>query len=337
MTATKRAKRATWKLPLLAAWVFALGSAAPSTTEADQYLRLKVLAVVYTDTFTDRATPAEVETVWKEVDEAAELYWRHSSMRLHLAVDHLTIDRFVPREHLWELTPEHYWLAPTGGEHEHDVEADLLDRGIGFDSYDVIAVFYAYENGPGHYSQFGGGSYGVDTLLGKAAFVSIPLAFEPDYLNRLFEHEFLHCLASIFWNSGYDAFPFPHNERAFKALEGKDNDWIPWVLGGIPDRYYFEPTGEWGTVERFSDRDLDGLPDYSPALDQLRITEETLGSSPDRRDTDRDGWSDLKEATAGLRRGTDPTNPDTDGDGLLDSEDEAPFDPAATPAEASVP
>jgi hypothetical protein len=45
-------------------------------------------------------------------------------------------------------------------------------------------------------------------------------------------------------------------------------------------------------------------------------------------DTDQDGWSDLEEATAELRRGTDPTNPDTDGDGLIDSEDEAPFDPA---------
>jgi hypothetical protein len=254
-------------------------------------------------------------------------------MRLHLAVDHMTIDQFIPREHLWELTPEHYWMAPTGGpseqgQHERDVEADLLDRGVEFDSYDVVAVFYAFENGPGHYSQFGGGAYGVDTLLGKAAFLAIPMAFAPDQLNQLFEHEFLHCLASIFWNSGYDAFPYPHNEDAFKLLQGKENDWIPWVLRGIPRQHYFDTTGDWGSVETFSDRDRDGVPDYSPAGDDLRITEETLASSHDLDDTDQDGWSDLEEATAELRRGTDPTNPDTDGDGLIDSEDEAPFDPA---------
>ncbi|MBN1762271.1 MAG: hypothetical protein JW878_04230 [Methanomicrobia archaeon] len=41
------------------------------------------------------------------------------------------------------------------------------------------------------------------------------------------------------------------------------------------------------------------------------------------RDSDGDGWSDVEE----MIKGTDPNNPDTDGDGLIDSEDPYPLDP----------
>jgi hypothetical protein len=40
-------------------------------------------------------------------------------------------------------------------------------------------------------------------------------------------------------------------------------------------------------------------------------------------DSDGDGWEDVKE----LLQGTDPNNPDTDGDGFIDSEDPYPLDP----------
>jgi len=45
------------------------------------------------------------------------------------------------------------------------------------------------------------------------------------------------------------------------------------------------------------------------------------------QDSDSDGWSDTKE----LIEGTDPHNPDTDGDSIIDSEDSFPLDPARPP------
>ncbi|MBW2716605.1 MAG: hypothetical protein JRD03_11040 [Deltaproteobacteria bacterium] len=50
----------------------------------------------------------------------------------------------------------------------------------------------------------------------------------------------------------------------------------------------------------------------------MSITEETLGSSTSHVDTDGDGISDLQEATAGARGGTDPNQSNRDADGLID-------------------
>jgi hypothetical protein len=52
------------------------------------------------------------------------------------------------------------------------------------------------------------------------------------------------------------------------------------------------------------------------------------GEAPPRggykpRDSDSDGWGDVNE----MLKGTDPNNPDTDGDGIIDSEDPYPLDP----------
>ena len=46
-----------------------------------------------------------------------------------------------------------------------------------------------------------------------------------------------------------------------------------------------------------------------------------------QRDSDNDSWSDIKE----LIEGTDPYNPDTDGDGIIDSLDPFPLDPTLPP------
>jgi hypothetical protein len=50
-----------------------------------------------------------------------------------------------------------------------------------------------------------------------------------------------------------------------------------------------------------------------------------LGTSDILADSDKDGWTDFYELNVTF---TSPTNPDTDGDGVIDSLDTAPLDPA---------
>lgn len=301
--------------------------ALPGFAGANEYLRLKALVVVYTDTFAGTVSSSEVENVRHEVDEAVEFIWRSSRMRLHLAVDDLTIHRFVPEDQFARSDTDRYILpfwTPRGA--QASLTTDLAELGYQSGSYDVVVAFYAFEEGPGRLNLFGAGSYGLNRLLDKAAYIAIPMTWQPDSFNRFFEHEFLHVLSDIFSLSGYTDIPLVHNGKFFKFVNGKNASYEKWMLGNFSDAEYLGAAGRWGTVETFKDRDDDGVPDYSLSGDALSITEETLGSSDNHEDTDGDGLSDLEEATAGIRNGTDPNHPDTDGDGLIDGSDPDPLD-----------
>jgi hypothetical protein len=299
----------------------------PGSAAAGEYLRLKVLVIVYTNTFAGSVTSSEVENVRREVDEAVEFIWRSSRMRLHLVVDDLTLHDYVPEDHFIQPKPGRYVLPYwTRDGASGSVVDDLADFGYASDSYDIVVAFYAFEPGPERRNHFGAGSYGVDSVLGKAGYITIPMTWAPKTFNDYFEHEFLHILSDIFREGGSDTdLPLLHNGDFFEFLNGKDVSYEKWMLDGLTDADYTGKSRRWGTVQGFKDRDGDGVPDYSPYGDDLRITEETLGSSTSEPDTDGDGLSDLEEAIAGARSGTDPNDPDTDGDGLLDGDDPDPL------------
>jgi len=88
------------------------------------------------------------------------------------------------------------------------------------------------------------------------------------------------------------------------------------------------------------DGDGDGLPDADP---RLPADEARFGSDPTRPDTDGDGLNDLEEFRAGIYGGTDPRRPDTDGDGLPDGIDPYPLEdftgviPRGTPLPGEAP
>jgi hypothetical protein len=300
---------------------------APGVAGAGEYLRLEALVVVYTDTFAGTVTPEEVATVRQEVDEAVEFIWRSSRMRIHLVVDDLTIDRFVPEDQFARSGSDLYVLPSwTVKGAAASLTTDLADLGYENGSYDLVIAFYAFDGASGYKNRFGAASYGVNKLLEKAAYIAIPMTWRPETFNYYVEHEFLHTLGSMLIQSGFEGFPVVHNVMFFKFVNGENASYEKWVLESVSDAEYFSRPGRWGTLKAFKDRDGDGLPDYSPYGDELRITEETLGSSTSEADTDSDGLSDLEEAIAGIRGGTDPNNPDTDGDGLLDGSDPNPLE-----------
>jgi parallel beta-helix repeat protein len=119
----------------------------------------------------------------------------------------------------------------------------------------------------------------------------------------------------------------------------------PAALGDLDEssltlRYYNELSGDWDAVP-VSGRDLEAkyvwgnLSHYSVFSVSGAVTpKKGGGGGGTHADWDNDGLTDIQELLAG----TDPRNPDTDGDGFLDSEDPYPLDPylplRLTPSEA---
>jgi hypothetical protein len=213
----------------------------------EDQLRLRVLVTVYPDTFAATATRDEVENVWREVAESAEFVRRSSGGRLQLDVERAVIERVVPRDDFQEDPPGQFWLNDwVRG--VHVVEDDVLAVGHERDRYDVVAVFYAWENRPSHVTPVGAASIGVNRILGKAAYLAVPMAWDPSTLNSYFEHELLHCMESMFEVAGA-GFPHLHNGWAFEAAYGVDqNAWNAWVLSNAPYDAYLARPGPWGTI-----------------------------------------------------------------------------------------
>jgi len=222
-----------------------------------QHLRLDVLVVVYTRTFTATTSADELRELYGRVDEAVESYWTGSGGRLRLAVDTLTVERLVREDQFAWYEPEHFWLGRGSGDGVNGVENDLLERGIALDRYDVVAVFYAWRNGPGHLSRFGGAALPVNTMLGKAAYLAIPLAWNSAHVRSIFEHEMLHALSSIFEKSGFSRFAEVHNQDFFESVYGEDASWLHWILRSVPDESYLG-IESWGTIEDSSEGRSDG-------------------------------------------------------------------------------
>jgi hypothetical protein len=223
--------------------VLLLGAAEPTQDQ----LRLRVLVVVYPETFAAAATRDDVENVWREVAESAEFVARASQGRLHLDLERAVVERPVPREDFEENPPGQFWLNDYAGS-RHVVEDDLLAQGHARDRFDVVAVFYAWENRPSHTTPFGAASIGVNRILGKAPYLAVPMVWNPSTLSSYFEHELLHCLESMFEDAGA-GFPHLHNGWAFEATYGVDQaEWNAWVLENAPWDAYLAKPGRWGTI-----------------------------------------------------------------------------------------
>jgi hypothetical protein len=300
------------------------------------YLRMKVLVVVYTHSFTSTITAQEVANLKRDVAEAQAFFWRNSRMNLHLAVDQIQFDRFLARNQFLESNGR-FWLPHVTMDKVHSVRKDLIALGLPDDSYDAVFLFWAWKNGPGHQVPYGGTASWVNQILGKAALARVPMCWGK-YTNYVI-HEFLHILDVINHEGGFSEFPNPDSCVCPAAWSDNTPTISAWLLRSWPDAKYLGLTGKWGTYVTIPDQDRDGFADRSPPGDALCFTEASLGSSPTRADTDGDGLSDRDEAIAGLLQGANPRDPDTDGDGRVDGADPCPLDafaPIVPPGSAAI-
>jgi hypothetical protein len=204
------------------------------------------------------------------------------------------------------------------------------------------------------YRGSGGGTFGLkhseDEAHGSSHFLG------GNDIAWLFTHEYKHQMESQYHLSGlvreddrlwFCHFATKHDDPATAWVEwkwdtaadhGQHWDGIAWQLRHLTRDQYMR--NYWGEVVTAEDADEDGIPDRAPALP---LDEDRWGSSPDTTDSDGDGLSDLDELlvstwvkaplTSVWKRvlvpylRPDPTNPDSDGDGIRDGEDPYPIYP----------
>jgi hypothetical protein len=129
-------------------------------------------------------------------------------------------------------------------------------------------------------------------------------------------------LDSILYASGYPSFVPATEPTRFPGPSGFGLSFHASAL-----RAWQEPVWtsvQYGGVSFSTDADSDSVADDDPSLP---FDEKRLGSSPAYADTDRDGFSDLQEATAGILHPSNPTAADTDGDRIADGADPYPLYP----------
>ena len=116
---------------------------------------------------------------------------------------------------------------------------------------------------------------------------------------------------------------FMHGTDPFNADSNHDGLDDGWTV------YYDENRASWSANQKHADIyalfdiDGDGVKDVNVDPNYRFDAAAEAGIALDFADTD--GWNNLKE----YEEGTDPTNPDTDGDGRLDSNDPNPLVPDA--------
>ncbi len=294
-----------------------------------QYAEIDTLVVIYPNYYKDATvqmhlSSSDIEILENEVRTSQNFIWRSSNLKCLMKTDFLIIDRALTLNDLWDFGGGSYWLHQRyWGEQAVTVEEDLHTAGIADYQYSVILVLYAFENSTGATAAIGGGTYGVYSTMGDAAYIAIPLAWGLN-CDGTVTHEYLHALDSIFEASGNPGGNDMHHTDHPESLpyvcdSGQHLNFL--VCNTLDPESWLLLNPLWAAVAQTADSDNDNVPDSGV----LPITEESIGSNDADIDTDNDGLDDLEELICTYYSSSDLLSQDTESDGMLDGTDPYPL------------
>jgi sugar lactone lactonase YvrE len=291
---------------------------------------------------------AEIDLYRRELAEVQLFYWCNSSMKywmdVHFYVDQ-TMYRTGPDR---QDAPEAFARLPRAN-HDQSLRRLIDQAGRGREVYVGQVICEATRRWDAarkawDYQGSGGGTYGVEwPTPGRSHFLG------GSDVAWLMCHEYKHQFESQYHNSGLDAEDdrsiFCHFSPQYPGWpwctaydHGEHWDGIAWQLRHFTAFQYYRNL--YGEIVSSADADDDGIPDDDP---RVPLDEKRFGSSPKRRDTDGDGLDDMGEVLAsrwvrclntplrikvpGKWARPDPTNKDSDGDGVPDGKDPYPIYP----------
>lgn len=274
----------------------------------------------------------EFKRLTLELGETAQFYWRNS--RFNCALDFEYLQDFEPRLRSSIAASDAPYYSPVG-------QAVYGDERSRYDGLLQITCLYRYNKDGQLERVTGGGGFtwgcdGPKQLCGWSWWAAPPdwHACGSDWLLC---HEFGHQLDSLFYASGHPEHWFNHlaESEANLARFGEHFDCMSYILRRTKEADWLDL--KWGALRQYGDADGDHAPDKDGWL-QARGLE--TDPNPNHADTDGDGMSDYTELLCGNgnRNGhgerlsdhigyCDPTDPDSDADGLPDGADELPYVP----------
>lgn len=345
--------------PRASARRIALRSPAPAGEV--QFVRLPVLALVYTDVrhpATSEALLPEPEPlsaderarIEAELREGALFYWRNSCFRLWLDLAIRFVDEPL------EAGAIHADREPEGEPLPAEIEARARALQLELEAHAGVLVVSArrrYEISSGAWElqgRGGGLTIGPEARGYALSWWSVPALQGGNHW--LLVHEFHHQLDAHFAAVGHPEYWFNHFSPTIgtAARFGEHHDGNAYLLRAWPEWKWWAllerpaPSSRrtaFGELASARDADGDGFPDDDP---RLPLDERRFGSSPEHVDTDGDGLSDTAEALlvigseaggAGWTQAVFAARPgprlrDSDGDGIEDARDPEPLYPIAT-------
>lgn len=249
--------------------------------------------------------------------QVKEFYYRNSNAQLLLLYDPIYRNIIPPAESFFRMNTNEFGESELGGR----IMARDLKKTLGIWNEEYDMFLFTYGNGWSHCGGNWGGGSAYYTGMGAIMCAQVG-NWGGDGTTFVTVHEMMHSVDQMYSNSGHHEYASSHPDDSIYgwATGGEDLSWCGNAMR--PFTNYFGMMGPWDGRYVYRDSDCDGLGDEDFLLpgDEVR-----MNSDPTESDTDGDGLSDLKEYLAGLYFPSDANNTDTDGDGLVDGEDPYPI------------